>query len=123
MLASLLRVVVDEFLDVGLDEPDPGEELLGRLSTVVDPRSGLGTTYGYDSGDRPPSVKPAGLTAYQLSYTTAPDVKLAGMGVTPAYSPGRRATGTPPRPGPARRAPSVPPDRTHRGAGPRRTGR
>lgn len=51
----------------------------GRLSTVVNPRSGLGTTYGYDSGNRLTSVKPAGLTAYQLSYTTAPDVKLANV--------------------------------------------
>lgn len=49
----------------------------GRLSTVVDPRSGLGTTYGYDSGSRLTSVKPAGQTPFQLSYTA--DFKLAGV--------------------------------------------
>jgi large repetitive protein len=51
----------------------------GRLSTVVDPRSGLGTTYGYDSGNRLTSIKPAGQTPFQLSYTAAPDVKLANV--------------------------------------------
>jgi YD repeat-containing protein len=51
----------------------------GRLSTVTDPRSGLGTTYGYDSGNRLISVAPAGQTAFQLSYTAAPDVKLAAV--------------------------------------------
>jgi len=51
----------------------------GRLSTVVDPRSGLGTTYGYDAWNRLTSVKPAGLTPYQLTYAAAPDNKLANV--------------------------------------------
>ncbi|MEJ2854223.1 MULTISPECIES: DNRLRE domain-containing protein [unclassified Saccharothrix] len=51
----------------------------GRLATATDPRSNLGTAYGYDSGNRLTSVKPAGLVPYQLSYTAAPDVKLAAV--------------------------------------------
>ncbi|MEU7524149.1 RHS repeat-associated core domain-containing protein [Saccharothrix sp. NPDC042600] len=51
----------------------------GRLATVTDPRSGLGTTYGYDAGNRLTSVKPAGQVPFQLSYTAAPDVKLANV--------------------------------------------
>ncbi|MEU4449263.1 DNRLRE domain-containing protein [Actinosynnema sp. NPDC050801] len=49
----------------------------GRLATATDPRDNLTTTYGYDSGNRLTSVKPAGLAPFQLSYTAAPNVKLA----------------------------------------------
>ncbi|GAB2993771.1 hypothetical protein GCM10027184_55350 [Saccharothrix stipae] len=51
----------------------------GRLATATDPRDNLGTTYGYDSGNRLTSVKPAGLVPFQLSYTAAPNVKLAAV--------------------------------------------
>lgn len=51
----------------------------GRLATATDPRDNLGTTYGYDSGNRLTSVKPAGQVPFQLAYTAAPNVKLANV--------------------------------------------
>ncbi|GLZ29343.1 hypothetical protein Lesp02_15330 [Lentzea sp. NBRC 105346] len=51
----------------------------GRLASVTDPRNNLGTAYGYDSGNRLTSVKPAGQTAFQLSYSAAPDFKLTDV--------------------------------------------
>ncbi|WP_202919271.1 DNRLRE domain-containing protein [Saccharothrix deserti] len=51
----------------------------GRLATATDPRNNLTTTYGYDSGSRLTSVKPAGQVPFQLAYTAAPEVKLANV--------------------------------------------
>ncbi|MGW6444039.1 DNRLRE domain-containing protein [Lentzea sp. NPDC055074] len=51
----------------------------GRLATATDPRSNLGTAYGYDSANRLTSVKPAGQVPFQLSYVTSPEVKLANV--------------------------------------------
>ncbi|GAA0244777.1 hypothetical protein GCM10010492_50120 [Saccharothrix mutabilis subsp. mutabilis] len=51
----------------------------GRLSEATDPRNGLATAYGYDSANRITSVKPAGQVPYRLTYTAAPNVKLASV--------------------------------------------
>lgn len=54
-------------------------DTVGRLATATDPRSGVGTGYGYDSANRLTSVTPAGQVPFRLAYTAAPDVKLANV--------------------------------------------
>ncbi|MCG8927447.1 RHS repeat-associated core domain-containing protein [Lentzea sp. CC55] len=51
----------------------------GRLAGVTDPRSNLTTGYGYDSANRLTSVTPPGQVPVRLSYTAAPNVKLADV--------------------------------------------
>ncbi|WP_370961913.1 DNRLRE domain-containing protein [Amycolatopsis sp. cg9] len=56
-----------------------GYDAAGRLATATDPRSGLSTAYGYDPAGRLTSMTPSGQIPFQLTYTAAPDVKLANV--------------------------------------------
>ncbi|WP_233225892.1 DNRLRE domain-containing protein [Amycolatopsis sp. CA-126428] len=56
-----------------------GYDAVGRLATATDPRSNLTVGYGYDGGNRLTSVAPPGQIPFQLTYTAAPDVKLANV--------------------------------------------
>lgn len=50
-----------------------GYDAAGRLVRVTDPRSALGTEYGYDGRSRLTSVKPAGQQPFRLAYADNDD--------------------------------------------------
>lgn len=61
-----------------------------RLTGVKDPRSGLGTSYGYGAANEITSVTPAGQAPFQLVYTTEDSrLKLASVSRPNPSGPGR----------------------------------